>query len=492
MAIRSLTQIIDDAVAFIQNKIPTLSMLSGTVARDVVVESPAQEFEKSNTELDRIQRQQLLTDATAYTDDELDGLAEAIGLTRSAGIQATGTVTFGLTNFTIASADILIPAGTEVATSPSTITSSSSTVVSFVTTADRTYTAANAASFFNPVTNLFEISAPIQTVVTGILGNVAAGTITVLISSVPGNPSVTNTIATSGGAEAETNASLLTRVRVKLTGTNVGTANGIIDLVEQDPNVFSSLLIRPGDIELVRDQFGNAADVLIIGEILTQLIETQSFTAGITEYILNRQPLASTGEDAVDNTIVGTVSGSSFNFVKGNHFRVEVDRDSITKNSTNGQSKIVFLGSPFPDASTNFTVTYSINSLVESLQTTLSSDDNRIIGTDIRVREADKVLVRVGASIGVFAGFTQADVAADAVNNVTTLLNTSVLDADIDRSDIIVTIQNTAGVDSVNTITLVLETKRPDETSFTIVSDINIGRTEFARPDPDPGGITIT
>ncbi len=486
MAIRSLSQIINDAVSFIQSKIPALSLLPGTVARDVVVEAPAQEFSRVWTELDRVERQQLLTDATAYTDEELTNLAASVGIQRNFGLAATGVVTFRLTNFNVATGDITIAAGSEL-TTRSNITSNNT--ISFVTTADRTYIASNASTYFNATTGFYELDAPIKAVTTGTVGNVAAGTITILVTSVPGSPSVTNGVQTSGGTDIESNAALLSRIQQKLAGTAMGTPNGILSFIRQNPNVVASLLVRPGDVELVRDQFGNAADVVIIGEITEQIVEVRNYVAGSTSYILGRQPVQAI-DDAVNDTIEGISGGLAFNFIKGTHFKVVTDNSSISRGSTRAETEIVFLGSPFPDLNSPFTVTYSINSLVEDLQTSIDSDDNKIVGTDILIREAARVLIRVGAFIKVFPGFTKADVAAAAADNVETLLNSSTWDSDLDQSDIITAIQNTDGVDSVN-VPISLEVKRITDTVFIPTSSVTIGRTEYARPDTTPNAISI-
>lgn len=487
MAIRTITDIINSAVTFIQDKLPSLTMLTGTVARDVVVEAPAQEFSLVWTELSRVQRQQLYNDSTAYTNDELTKLASSFGIQRLVGVAATGTMIFRLKSFTVTDDDIVIPIGTEISTASSL---SNNNTVAFTTTAERIFAAAAADTYYNPSTNLFEIVVPIQASQIGVVGNVGAGTINNLISSVPGAPTVVNNIATSGGAEQETSAALLGRILTKFAGTSVGTVNGLLSIVNANANVVDSLAVVSGDAELVRDEFGNAADVVIIGETLTPIVDVRTFTAGVTDYVLNRQPVGSNA-DAVEDIIAGTASGLSFNFIKGIHFKVVVDNNSLTVGSTRALTKIVFLGSPFPDTGSSFTAKYAVNGLVEDLQSILDSDDTKIIGTDILVREAVKILIRTGAFIKVLPGYTKGDVVVAAQDNITALLNSITLDTNVDQSDIIATIQNTPGVDSV-TVPIALEIKRPVDTSFASVSNINIARTEYGRPDTSVGAISIT
>ncbi len=481
MAIRDLDTIISDAVTFIQSKIPSLSLLTGTVARDVVIESPSQEFAGTYIELDRVQRQQTLNDDTAFEDDELTNLASSFGIDRILGVSATGTIVFRLPSFTIADGDIIIPAGTEVATATSATNPVS---VSFTTDVSRTFVAASAASFFNPVTSFFEITAPITAVQTGIGGNVSVGTIVTIVSSVSGALQVANNLPTSNGSDAETNESLLARVRTKLVGNNVGTPDGLISLVDANSSIIDSLLIRPGDLELTRDEFGNAADVIIIGETLVEVSEARVFTSGTLTYITARQPVIS-----VNSTIGGLVGATPFTFTESVDYVVEFDTTSLTRGTVRATSQIRFLGGTLPDAGSTFTIVYSVNTLVEDLQADLDSDANKIIGSDNLIREAVKVLIRIGATITVLPGFVKADVAAAATTNVANLLNSIGLDTDVDQSDIIATIQNTTGVDSVGVPLDSIEVKRPTDIGFITVSDIDIARTEFGRVDdtsPNP------
>lgn len=487
MALRTVDQIISDTITFIRNKIPLLSMLTGSVARDVVVEAPSQEFGLAWAEADRVQRQQTLADSTAFTDEELTKLASSYNIVRSEGIAATGVLTFKLSSFSVSSSDVVIPAGTETAARSDV---STTTTTSFTTAVPAVFVAANADSYFNPATGFYELDVPITASSVGTVGNVGSGAITLLITTIQGAPTVVNNVATSGGKDAETNAQLLDRILTKISGTAAGTPNGILTLVKEDPRVVDSILIRPGDEELVRDSLGNAADVNIIGESLTAVNETREYASGVVDYVLNRQPLA-TFNGAVTPVIVGTSGGTAFNFIEGTHFKVVVDTTSLTRNSTRAVTKIVFLGSPFPDSGSAFTVNYVINGLVESLQTTMDSDDNKIIGTDILVREAIRVSTRVGAFIKVFPGFTKSDVALSAADNVTALLNASTLNTSIQESDIIAAIQDTSGVDSV-LLPISLEVKRPTDIAFAPATEVVVSRVEYARPDTAAGAIQIT
>lgn len=137
----------------------------------------------------------------------LDLRAAEHGLTRKPATKATGQVTFTGTPGTV------IPAGTQVSTEGS----EAAPAIFFVTIEEVTIDSGGTAT------------ANIEAVEAGADGNVAAGTITVLAQPVTGVTSVTNAAATSGGADEESDESLLDRLlqKVRQPGTSGNKADYI-------------------------------------------------------------------------------------------------------------------------------------------------------------------------------------------------------------------------------------------------------------------------
>lgn len=131
---------------------------------------------------------------------DLDNFVALFGFARQAGRKATGTVTFSRNS--PATADILISAGTNII-APAT---SVSNLVTFVTI----------NTVVLPI-GATSVDASIQCTDNGPSGNVPANTITQLASNSTGTDisAVTNTAATSGGSNSETDADL--RIRFKNT-----------------------------------------------------------------------------------------------------------------------------------------------------------------------------------------------------------------------------------------------------------------------------------
>jgi uncharacterized phage protein gp47/JayE len=127
----------------------------------------------------------------------LDMRCEEHGIARRAAVKATGALQVTGKPGTI------IPAGTRVATPADPITNTAS--IEFETVGD-------GVTLDGTGVATVEIAA----VEAGASGNVAAGAINVLVGSVPGVTGIINVEATSGGAEEESDASLLERLMLKI------------------------------------------------------------------------------------------------------------------------------------------------------------------------------------------------------------------------------------------------------------------------------------
>ncbi len=124
----------------------------------------------------------------------LDLRAEEHGVTRLAAVAAKGTVTFTGTPGTV------VPLGTRV----STASAGGTAAVVFATDAEVTVGVGGT------------VNAAVTAVTAGSSGNVVAASITFISSAIAGIASVTNAAPTTGGADAETDATLLTRYLQKV------------------------------------------------------------------------------------------------------------------------------------------------------------------------------------------------------------------------------------------------------------------------------------
>ncbi len=150
--------------------------------------------------------------------ESLDAIAALVGYKRLPAMKATGSVVFSRS--TPASSDILIPAGTRVATADGSVV--------FKTTQPATLTAGNTS-----------VSAPIEAIVAGASGNVAANTITKIIDPISGIESVNNPEPTSGGRDVESDAAFRLRIKTTIQSLGKGTLDAIVAKVRSVEGVKS-------------------------------------------------------------------------------------------------------------------------------------------------------------------------------------------------------------------------------------------------------------
>lgn len=164
------------------------------------------------------------TRAATSSGSDLDSWMADFSLIRLPAVAATGTVTFS--RFT-PTAMALIPAGALVRTADGTQT--------FAVSAD------TLLATWNPASNGYFISAgvaaldvPVTAQTSGLLGNVQAGTISLLATALPGIDSVTNASQFENGQDAETDSAFRSRFsnfiasRSRATPLAVGYAVGSI------------------------------------------------------------------------------------------------------------------------------------------------------------------------------------------------------------------------------------------------------------------------
>jgi uncharacterized phage protein gp47/JayE len=141
------------------------------------------------------------TRAATSSGADVDSWMADFGLARLPAVAASGIVTFS--RFTAATS-ALIPVGTLVRTSDG-----SQTFAVIAATANVAWSASQ-SGYMMPV-GMASLDAPVQALGAGVAGNVQAGAISLLVSTVPGIDTVTNAGAMQGGLDAESDDALRTR-----------------------------------------------------------------------------------------------------------------------------------------------------------------------------------------------------------------------------------------------------------------------------------------
>lgn len=154
-----------------------------------------------------------LTRAATSEDGDLDSWMADYGLARLAATYAAGQVTFSRFTPTL---QALIPIGAAVQTSDGT--------QKFLVALDATNAAYNAGlGGYVLAANVSSVGVPVQAVNSGAQGNVQAGAIAVLSTSIPGVDTVTNAASYTNGIDGESDSAFRARFVLYLASLSKGT-----------------------------------------------------------------------------------------------------------------------------------------------------------------------------------------------------------------------------------------------------------------------------
>jgi hypothetical protein len=222
---------------------------------------------------------QLLTytyDIDSKTDADLDSFCQLFGIARLPAKRASGTVTFtrGTDN---TDATVFIPINFQ-------ITSSTDTGIIFQTITGATMDV-----------GVTSVAVPIQAVDAGPGGNIGPNLINNMSSPIQGVASATNTSATSGGVDQETDSALRARWKATVFRNMAGTEDMFLGIALNDPDC-------------------SAANVVTATKLVREQIQVESGTATSTvndaKYVFGTP--VSFGTDIDDGVVF--VAGSDYTF----------------------------------------------------------------------------------------------------------------------------------------------------------------------------------
>lgn len=446
--IKSFKDIVNSMLRFLFTKRPNVDTSPGTFTRDVIIDTVASELELFYNNLNRASNAQS-PDLAAVTD--VEQLGRNYQLRRKGPTKATGTITFY--SFSAPSSTITIPRGTTVASKATSDGSSQQ----FVTT----QVVQLGPLSFNSNTGRYEVDAPIRAVVPGTDSNVAPGTIAALTDPIAGVDGCYNFNAITNGTDFEALATFRARLKSVLTGNNTGTLDGYYQAVIANTDVTDAKVASSdAGIESLRRNDVGAVDIYIRGLISTQA-PTETYTVpSSTPYIFvpAKQPLDLLVKGGY--SLTGSVTGI---LTEGTHYNVIQD-DGKLAGSVRGADRFVFIEGQVT-AGEEISVTYSYNSLVESLQDYMTSDVNKVLGADLLVKATKPRQIDVSCTIRLSAGYGQSDVISAVETVVVAVLSKYSIGEEVQQSDILNAIANTTGVDDV---TVPLDTFEENNTTGTL------------------------
>ena len=451
MPIKSFSQIVNEMIQFLKNTRSSVDTKPGTFTRDVVIDPVANTVGTFYNELDKVSRAQS-PDLAAPSD--IEQLGKNYQTLRKGAIKSTGTVNFYA--FNAPATPITIPQGTTVVTKALANGSSQQ----YVTTQAVTLAAAN----YSVNTGRYEVSANVRAVIPGSGGNVPGGSVNTMSDVISGVNGVYNYSTFSSGRDIEPIDAYRTRIKATIVGNNVGTSDGYYRAITSNVNVLDAKIVAKGGTTGIeaRTDIG-AVDVYLNGLVSTQApIETFVIPASIPyELIPNKQPIDVLAKASF--SLVGSVTGT---LVEGTHYNFVKDYGNYG-GSIRAIDKFSFIFDAVVPGET-ITVTYSYNSLVETLQIFMNDPLRKALGADMLVKQARPREIDVTCTISVLPGYAAANISSAVVDILTTALNSYNIGVQVQQSDLLAFIVNTQGVDDV---TVPLGTFKEDSNTGSLVQD---------------------
>lgn len=416
------------------------------------------ELLNSTTQLQKIANA-LNTDVNtviSYISESIEKLASNYGKTRKQATAATGVVSFWRPDAVgDDEKDTVIPEGTVVASASTGIQYQTTQAISF----------SNAYYDYNFGTNGYMLDVPVKALVTGSIGNTIIGDITICISTVTGFPNVTNKNEIANGTDTETNANFIARMKLEISGTNIGTVNGIKSTVLQNfPAATSVEVISAGDNLMAPSRSdGGCFDVYVKGSTLAQ-----------AQIDFNNSLIPITSLDLTNNMPRPIITGTAALMDEAINVTAIPDTTSIYAGSQKAFDKVVF-AQPVPTGS--HTLQYTYNSLVTDVANFLAQKEYNT-GANILVKEAQGVPVDI--FLQVISNTTDADVKTSIVNNLITAIKSYIsalqIGEGLEQSDII----NLCYIDGVNRVVLPLTYFKKTSDNINDVYDvIDVNKTQY-------------
>lgn len=448
----------------INNRTTTHDVGFGPI-RDIVIDPVSTVLEQQNDRIRSVSLLLSLQEPDNLPETDLDGIVFNEGLRRIEGSRATTTLTFSTAQIDPTGPDLLVQRGFPVATS---IDANTNETVTFITTEAATLPVAQRQGFFNIVTQRYELQVPAQATTEGTVGRVGRNRVRRPLRPLVSFDQVTNTAATEGGLDRETNAELIQRYLLAVLGRDLSTPIGVEFFVKNNyPEVDDVLVVFGSDALLTRssDDAG-AVDAYIVGETLTARSENLAYLGNNQLIRVSNPPLRT----------VESVSAGATTYTEGSDYEVVRDTGG-NRGSTRAIEGIQFLPtvtSP-PALGASVTVSYQQNLLIKTLQAASEQRDTIVLGRDLLFKQGIQVDIILEARLRVATGFSTVTVPAAVSTTIRNYINGLTLGADVELSDIQGEVRRITGVDN-----LLIDRLVRDPTT-TGAADIAIAANEYAR-----------
>jgi hypothetical protein len=392
---------------------------------DIVIRPPSVVFELQNERIRGVQQLQSLINDGSWQLSDLAALVYNEELVPLNGTRATVIAVFFRT--TPPTTDQIVQAGYPIGTTPDQ--STGSTLI-YVVQQTSTMVAANIQSYFNSVTQRYELPVTAQCTIFGTAGSVGPTRLTKPLRPLVGFDGVTNPAGSNPPQDPETIPQLSQRYLISLPGQSPGVALGITKILRDEyPQTISNYIVYGNNPYLTRAAIdAGAVDVWIQGTTPTTIVASVPYLGINILHVLPSQP---------DISIVSIVNGAT-TYTQGVDYNFVPDTGAQSR-SVLGQDGFTFipggLGSGVP-VGTPLTVTYIQNALIPTLQTAFASPGNQFFGRNILFRAGIALNVTLSANYQTLTGFIASQIQGLLANAEFSYINSLTMGQNLQAFDI--------------------------------------------------------
>lgn len=415
MAGKTKEQVSDQLVIYIKDLDEGIDTQSGSVISDVFIEPQSTLFELGYTDLGNINGSFNPSNWANMTDYQIEQLATSWNLTRKSATASQANITFYKRD--IPTSTITIPAGTIVTTT----TGENSNSLSFISENDVILDNTK----WNQTTGRYEVDVVMTCSSAGVDTNIASGTIVnTSISAVDG---CINKSASYGGTDEETNEALANRIITASQGRVLGTIAGYQTLVSEIEGITDASIVTAGEEDSIRNTYGNEVDVVLVGETFESVIDEITYSEQ-TRIIMSKQPVKTISyvKNATTNIVLPT---TAYTFVK--------DTSPTTYSSVDALDRIVINTLSYFSSGDIIQIAYTVNSLVQETQDLLDLPENKIIGSNVLVREGVKDLVNIAFIVKANSTKSATEMEQELTDATYQYINSLQLGGAIEQSDVV-------------------------------------------------------
>lgn len=324
------------------------------------------------------------------------------GLRRSLGRAARGNVTFYAYAAPGPDEVVVVPAGTVVTTTDTTI--------AFRTLRDAFILGSSLGAYYNAASRRYEVRVPVEALGAGALFEVPQNRILRIQSTVRGIDGVINRERISGSTEFEGTSKFGARIRSKFNGLALGSGDGLKQLIEgfNTASIDDVQMVFSTDTENFRRRTRRSAwDVYLIGSITETSEVTYVGNAIQRTFKLPLSPALAVLSVRVGGASVG------FTFLPDTRFQY--------RSSTQANDRVEL--DAVPGLNETITITYTYDKLIRDTQTYADRLGVQLYRSDILVRKAIPVPVRVRVLVQVLSSFDETEAAGAAFASVSSFVN---------------------------------------------------------------------